>query len=127
MLLLRRCSSASVSKADDPSSTRPMRVAAPAANSRASATLVFPVPPCPTMATLRSLATSSGDITSSVARVDDAEPVERQEFVDGLDGRGVRGDERRQAAGGQDSRARVLLGTDALDEAVDQRRVAVGH
>src|SRR5262245_56706221 len=120
MVLLRRCSSASVSNADDPSSTRPIRVAAPAANSRASATLVFPVPPWPTMATLRSLATSSGDIASSVACVDDAQSVERQELVDGLDGGGMRRDERRQSAGGEHPRARVLLRANALDPAVNQ-------
>src|SRR5262245_13375666 len=104
-----------------------MRVAAPAANSRASATLVLPVPPCPTMATLRSLATSSADIASSVACVDDAQPVEREELVDGLDGGRVRRDERRQPAGREHARARILLGADAIDESVDQGRVAVGH
>ncbi len=45
--LLRRASSGSVSKTDEPSSTRPMRFTAPAANSSASATVVFPPPALP--------------------------------------------------------------------------------
>src|SRR5262249_34456689 len=125
IVLLRRCSSGSVSNADEPSSTRPMRVAAPAANSRASATLVFPVPPCPTMATLRSFATSSAGIASSVPSVDDAEAVERQELVDGLDGGRVRRDQGGEAAGREHAGVAVLLLADAFHETVDQRRVAV--
>src|SRR4029077_15265035 len=126
MVLLRRCSSGSASNADEASSTRPMRVAAPAANSRASATLVFPVPPCPTTATWRSFATSSAGIASSVTSVDDAETVEGQELVDGLDGGRARRDQRGQPAGGEHAGVRILLGAQPLDQAVDQGRVAVG-
>src|SRR5262245_38929861 len=96
MVDFRRISSCSVSNADVSSTTRPRRVVAPAANSRASATVVLPPPPCPTIATLRSLVTSS-DIAASVALVDDAEPVERQELVDGFDGGGHRRDQGSQA------------------------------
>src|SRR5947207_3015854 len=85
MVDLRRCSSGSVSKADDPSSIRPSRVDAPPAKRSASATVVFPAPPCPATATLRSFATSSAAISSSVTLVDDAKPVEGQELVDRLD------------------------------------------
>src|SRR3990172_1552805 len=111
MVVLRRFSSGSVSNSDEPSSTRPRRLVAPAAKRRASATIVLPVPPCPTTATFRILATSSAAIWTSVrppfsvselfpprrrgvARVDEAEPVERQELVDGLDGGRRRRDER---------------------------------
>src|SRR2546428_1970678 len=98
MLDFRRISSGSVSKADDSSATRPSRVVAPAAKSSASATVVFPVPPCPTMATFLSLATSSAGIRSSVVPfVDDAKPVEGQELVDGLDGDRGRRDQTGQA------------------------------
>src|SRR5437870_13559463 len=96
MVVLRRCSSGSVSKADVPSSIRPNRVAAPPVKSSASATVVFPAPPCPTTATLRSLATSSAGISSSVAFVDDAKPVERQELVHRLDRGRLGGDQRRE-------------------------------
>src|SRR5258705_2404338 len=85
--LRRRCSSGSTSKADEPSSVRPMRVAPPLAKRSASATSVFPTPPCPTMATLRIFVGSSAGILSSVAGVDDPEPIQRQEFVDRLDRR----------------------------------------
>src|SRR5579859_1174210 len=52
-LILRFSSSGSKSEAVLPSSTRPSRLIAPASNSMASASEVFPVPPWPTMATLR--------------------------------------------------------------------------
>src|SRR5262249_33555753 len=125
IVLFRRCSSASVSNADEPSSTWPRRVAAPAANSSASATLVLPGPPCPTMTTVRSLATSSADIASSVASVDDAEAVEGEKFVDGLDGGRMRCDEAREPPSGEHARLRILLRPDAADEPVDQGRVSV--
>src|SRR5438128_5630258 len=100
MELLRRISSGSTANAEEPSSSRPRRVDAPAAKRSASATVVLPAPPCPTMATLRSLATSSAGIRSSVVPfVDDAQPVEGQELVDRLDGRRGRGDEPGEAAG----------------------------
>src|SRR5262245_43500403 len=84
--LLRRASSGSVSNDEVPSSTRPMRVTAPAAKSSASATVVLPVPPCPTTATLRILVTSSAGIAPSgigagVAPVDEPQAVEGQELV----------------------------------------------
>src|SRR2546422_584774 len=120
-------SAGAMSRADVRSSTRPSRVPAPAAKSSASATVVFPAPPCPTTATLRSFATSSAGISSSVALVDDAKPVEGQELVDRLDGGRLGRDERRQPAGGEHTRLRVVLPPDALDQAVDQRRVAVDH
>src|SRR5581483_9735160 len=104
MLVFRRTSSGSMSNADVPSSTRPRRVDAPAAKSSASATVVFPAPPCPTMATFRSLVTSSDGIPSSVALVHDAEAVEGQKFVDGLDGGRHGSDERREPAGRQRAR-----------------------
>src|SRR3954471_14190690 len=49
----RFTSSASKSVVVVPSSTRPCRLMAPAQNSRASASVVLPAPPCPTSATLR--------------------------------------------------------------------------
>src|SRR6266550_4177692 len=116
-----------MSKAEEPSSTRPRRLLAPAAKRSASATVVLPAPPCPTTATLRSLVTSSAGIPSSVTLVHNAEPVEGQELVDGLDGGGDRGDERGEAAGGEGAGLRVVLLADALDQAVHQRAVAVGH
>src|SRR5437867_12118245 len=116
-----------MSKAEEPSSTRPRRLLAPAANRSASATVVLPAPPCPTTATLRSLATSSAGIPSSVTLVDDAEAVEGEELVDGLDGGGDRGDERGEAPGGERAGLRVVLLADALDHPVHQRGVAVGH
>src|SRR2546425_540444 len=131
MVLLRRCSSGSVSKADVPSSVRPSRVAAPAANSSASATVVFPAPPWPTMATSRSLptslATSSAGIPSSVTFVDNAQAVEGEELVDGLDAGRFGRDERGEPAGGEHARARIVLVADALDEPVDERGGAVDH
>src|SRR6185369_6232608 len=111
--------SGSMSKAELPSSTRPSRVLAPAAKRSASATVVFPTPPCPTMATLRILPTSSAGIPSSVhgvARVDQAKPVERQELVDGLDGARCRRDQLREAAGGEHASLRVVLLADAGHE-----------
>src|SRR5437899_1452443 len=114
-----------MSKAEEPSSTRPRRLLAPAAKRSASATVVLPAPPCPTTATLRSLVTSSAGIPSSVTLVHDAEPVEGQELVDGLDGGGDRGDERGEAAGGEGAGLRVVLLADALDHPVHQRGVAV--
>src|SRR5207247_10045433 len=125
--LLRRTSSGSTSTAEEPSSTRPSRLVAPEARRSASATVVFPAPPCPTMATFLNLATSSADIPSSVALVDDAEPVEGQELVHGLDGGGHRGDERGEAPGGEGAGPGVVLPADALDQPVHQRGVAVGH
>src|SRR5262249_16371784 len=128
--VFRRASSGSVSKADEPSSTHPMRVTAPAANRSASATAVFPVPPCPTMATLRILVTSSAAITPSgvgagVAPGDEPQAVERQELVDGLDrGRGGR-DEAGEASRRERPCRGVVLRPDALHDAVHQRRVAV--
>src|SRR6185436_9787931 len=128
--VFRRISSGSVSKADEPSSTRPMRLAAPAAKSSASATVVLPVPPCPTMATLRILVTSSAGIAPSgvgagVAPVDESQAVERQELVDGLDGgRGGR-DQAREPPGRERPCLGVVLGPDALQDAVHERRVAV--
>src|SRR5438067_503597 len=116
-----------MSKAEEPSSTRPSRLTAPAAKRSASATVVFPAPPCPTMTTFRSLATSSADIPSSIALVNNAEPVEGQELVDRLDGGGDRGDEGGEAPGGEGAGLRVVLLADALDQPVHQRRVAVGH
>src|SRR5882724_10243379 len=116
-----------MSKAEEPSCTQPSRLTAPAAKRSASATVVFPAPPCPTMTTFRSLATSSADIPSSIALVNNAEPVERQELVDRLDGGGDRGDEGGEAPGGEGAGLRVVLLADALDQPVHQRRVAVGH
>ncbi len=49
----RRCSSGSWSDTVLPSSTVPIRVIAPAVKSIASASEVFPAPPCPTSSTLR--------------------------------------------------------------------------
>ncbi len=49
----RRCSSGSWSETVLPSSTVPIRVMAPEANSIASSRVVFPEPPCPTSKTLR--------------------------------------------------------------------------
>src|SRR4029077_8482671 len=95
----RRCSSGSMSNDDEPSSVRPMRVAAPAANSIASATSVLPTPPCPTMATLRILPGSSAAILTSVARMDDAEPLQGEELVDRFDGRLGGRDEGAEAPG----------------------------
>ncbi len=51
--ICRRCSSASWSDTVLPSSTVPIRVIAPDANSMASSSVVFPEPPCPTSKTLR--------------------------------------------------------------------------
>src|SRR5215831_1881632 len=130
MELLRRSSSGSTANAEEPSSSRPRRVTAPAANRSASATVVLPAPPCPTMATLRSFSTSSAGITvlprpgSLVAFVDDAEPVQRQELVDRLDRGRLGRDQRRQPAGGEHACRGVVLLADALDQAVDQRGVA---
>src|SRR6185369_7171045 len=128
--VFRRISSGSVSNADEPSSTRPIRLAAPAAKSSASATVVFPVPPCPTMATLRIFVGSSAGIAPSgvgarVAPVDEPEAVERQELVDGLDGRGGGRDQAREPPRRERPCFRVVLGSDALHDAVHQRRVAV--
>src|SRR5213594_2658529 len=110
-----------MSKAEEPSSTRPSRLTAPATKRSASATVVFPAPPCPTMTTFRSLATSSADIpSSSVPLVDDAEPVEGQELVDGLDGGGDRGDEGGEAPGGESAGRGVVFLADALDQPVHQ-------
>src|SRR5262245_27603829 len=111
--VFRRCSSGSVSNWELPSSTRPIRVVAPAANRSASATVVLPVPPCPTMATFRSFATSSAAIPSSVVAVpliDDAETLEGQELVDALDRVRHRGDQRSEPAGGDRPRRHVVLG-----------------
>ena len=55
MLIPRRCSSSSKSLTVDPSATLPMRLVSPAANNKASTRLVFPVPRCPSTATLRIL------------------------------------------------------------------------
>ena len=52
----RLCSSGSKSETVVPSSTRPMRWVAPVAKSSASLSMVFPVLPWPTRATLRMLA-----------------------------------------------------------------------
>src|SRR6185503_1169536 len=125
MELRRRCSSGSMSKADEPSSVRPIRVAALLAKSSASATSVLPTPPCPTMATLRIFVGSSAGILASVAGVDDPEPVESEELVDRLDRRGRRGDQRAEAAGREHPRIVVVLVPDARDEPVDEARVAV--
>src|SRR5262245_25806083 len=114
-----------MSKEEEPSSVRPMRVAPPLAKRSASAVSVFPTPPCPTMAPLRILVGSSAGILSSVAGVDDPEPVQRQEFVDRLDRRGGRGDERAEAARRDHASAAVVLVPDARDEAVDEAGVAV--
>src|SRR5262245_8014970 len=123
MLLFRRCSSGSVSKLDDPSSVRPSRVVAPAPKSSASATMVFPTPPCPTTTTLRTRVMSLG-IVSSVAIVDDAQPIEREIFVDRRD-RGRLGlDEMGQPAGREHLRGWIVFSPDALDQAVDQCGVA---
>src|SRR5215470_9275219 len=97
MLLLRRCSSGSVSKLEEPSSVRPSRVVTPAANNSASLTIVLPTPPCPTTTTLRIRETSLG-IVSSVAFVDEAESVQREKLVDRTDGGRLRLDEMRQPA-----------------------------
>src|SRR4249920_3429093 len=96
MLTRCRVSSGSKSKSEEPSSTRPRRFTLPAANSNASASDVLPTLPCPISATLRTLVTSSIDIASfspvwtggrsSVSLVEDAQPVERQELIDLLDG-----------------------------------------
>ena len=49
----RACSSSSASETVEPSTTEPSRLIAPASNSNASNSDVFPVPRCPTSATLR--------------------------------------------------------------------------
>ena len=49
----RACSSSSASETVVPSTTEPSRLIAPASNSSASNSEVFPVPRCPTSATLR--------------------------------------------------------------------------
>src|SRR3954447_760313 len=51
----RACSSSSASETVVPSVTEPRRVTAPASKSRASCSEVFPLPRCPTRATLRIL------------------------------------------------------------------------
>src|SRR4030095_793750 len=127
MELRRRCSSGSMSKADEPSSVRPIRVFPPAAKRSASATSVFPTPPCPTMATLRIFVGSSAGILSSVAGVDDAKPFESEKLVDRLDrGRGC-GDERAAPARREHARLAIVLFPDARDEPVDEAGVAVHH
>src|SRR5688572_4518239 len=125
MELRRRCSSGSTSKPDEPSSVRPIRVFAPLANRSASATRVFPTPPCPMMATFRIFVGSSAGILSSVAGVDDPEPVQRQELVDRLDRRRRRGDEMAEAARREHPGIAVVLLPDARHEAVDETGVPV--
>src|SRR2546429_987519 len=56
----RRCSSSPQSLTVDPDSTVPSRFVAPAWNRSASTRDVFPVPRCPTTATLRIFPGSSG-------------------------------------------------------------------
>ena len=51
--ICRACSSSSASEIVVPSTTEPSRLIAPASNSNASNSDVFPVPRCPTSATLR--------------------------------------------------------------------------
>src|SRR5678816_113282 len=126
MLLFRRCSSGSVSKLDEPSSVRPSRVVTPAPKSSASLTMVLPTPPCPTTTTFRIRETSLG-IVSSVALIDDAEPVQREELVHRADGGRLGLDQMGQAAGGEDLRPRVVLLADALDEPVDEAGVPEDH
>ena len=63
----RLTSSGSKSVVVVPSSTRPRRLIAPAQNSSASASVVFPAPPWPTRATLRILA--DGKLFTGASRV----------------------------------------------------------
>src|SRR5439155_2068791 len=64
----RRCSSSSQSLTVDPDSTVPSRFVAPAWNRSASTRDVFPVPRCPTTATLRIFPGSSGNSLAPLVR-----------------------------------------------------------
>src|SRR4051812_5829292 len=68
----RRCSSSSQSATVEPCSIDPSRLSAPAWNSNASVSVVFPVPRWPTTATLRILAGSTAAMEGSSS---DAWPV----------------------------------------------------
>src|SRR5687767_10854553 len=99
-----RCSSGSWSQTVEPSSTRPIRLIAPARCKSASARVVLPAPPWPTSATLRIFSDENGctrvplaSIVTAGRRVSPASgacrrtaypgPVEAPTLVDLPDGR----------------------------------------
>src|SRR6202521_3311599 len=68
--ICRLSSSGSKSVVVLPSSTEPMRVIAPARNSRASLSVVFPAPPCENRPTLRSCAGAYSFMGGNSSRVE---------------------------------------------------------
>ena len=123
----RRCSSGSTSKADEPSSVRPIRVAPPLAKRSASATSVLPTPPCPTMATLRIfrrvVSSASWPPVAGVEMIGAPSSVRNSStssiVVDCVAMSGAEAARREHAA------LPVVLVPDARDEPVDQADVAV--
>src|SRR3954452_25150032 len=99
----RRCSSSSQSLTVEPPSTVPSRFVAPAWNRSASTREVFPVPRCPTTATLRILPGSTGMRWLLLTRLSGdrtslAEP--RGSEVSAMSGSGARSGFERRARGG---------------------------